>query len=166
MRMTRPAIAALILLLAASLCPAQAPTEPSAKKAAAKEVRSLLRKDLLQVKKQEAAPPMRNIFAPRAGSSQPREEALPAVDSQGEDEPMATDETAEAPPVLNVNLRYIGFIESPRRMVALVIFEGLAIAVVEGEVVGEGIRIGKITNQQIEVVLPDSSTRMFPLEGE
>jgi Tfp pilus assembly protein PilP len=165
MRMTRPPVAALILFLAASLCPAQAPTEPAVKKPA-KETRSLLRKDLLQVKKQEAAPPMRNIFAPRAGSSQPREEALPAVDSQVGDEPMATDETAEAPPVLNVSLRYIGYIDSPRRLVALVIFEGLAVAVVEGEVIGEGIRIGKITKQQIEVLLPDSSTRIFPLEGE
>jgi hypothetical protein len=39
-------------------------------------------------------------------------------------------------------------------------------AVVEGDVVGEGIRIGKVTRQQIEVVLPDSSTRTFSLEGE
>jgi len=82
------------------------------------------------------------------------------------DESAAADETAEAPPVISVDLRYIGFIESPRRLVALVIFEGQAIAVVKGDVVGEDIRIGKVTRQQVEVVLPDSSTRTFSLEGE
>jgi len=82
------------------------------------------------------------------------------------DESAAADETAEAPPVISVDLRFIGFIESPRRLVALVIFEGQAIAVVKGDVVGEDIRIGKVTRQQVEVVLPDSSTRTFSLEGE
>jgi len=169
--MTRPSVPALILVLTAGLCPAQAPTEPAPKKEAAQVVKSLLRKDLLQVKKQEAAPPMRNIFSPRAGSSRPADIAppgrpLPAVDVPAVDEPAPADETAGAPPVLTVNLRYIGYIESPRRLVALVLFEGLAIAVVEGDVIGEGIQIGKVTSQQIEVILPDSSTRTFSLEGE
>jgi hypothetical protein len=171
MRLTRPPVTALIFVLAAGLCPAQAPTEPAPKKEAAKEVKSLLRKDLLQIKKRDAAPPMRNIFAPRAGSNRSGNVALPgsplpAVDFPAVDESAATDETAEAPPVLTIDLRYIGFIESPRRLVALVLFEGLAIAVVEGDVVGEGIRIGKVTSRQIEVILPDSSKRTFSLEGE
>jgi len=171
MRITRPPVTAFIFVLAAGLCPAQTQTEPVPKKAAAKEVKSLLRKDLLQIRKQDAAPPLRNIFAPRAGSSRPGDGALPgrplpAMDFQAADESAEADETAEAPPVITVDLRYIGFIESPRRLVALVIFEGRAVAVVEGDVVGEGIRIGKVTRQQIEVVLPDSSTRTFSLEGE
>src|SRR4030067_1074904 len=64
--------------------------------------------------------------------------------------PAPTDGAAEAPPVMTVNLLYIGFIESPRRLVALVNFEGRAIAVVEGDVVGEGIRIGKVSRQPRE----------------
>jgi Tfp pilus assembly protein PilP len=171
MRIIRLAVAGLILTLAVGLCPAQTQTKPAPKKAADKEVKILLRKDLLQIKKQEAAPPKRNIFAPRAGFSRPGEVVRPdrpllPADSQAPDESAAADQTAEAPPVMTVNLRYIGFIESPRRLVALVNFEGRAIAVVEGDVVGEGIRIGKVTRQQIEVVLPDSSTRTFSLEGE
>jgi len=169
MRIPRAPATALIFVLAAGLCPAQ--TEPAPKTAAEKAVKSLLRKDLLQIKKQDAAPPSRNIFSPRTGSSRPGDFALPggplpAMDFQAADESAATDETAEAPPVITINLRYIGFVESPRRLVALVNFEGRAIAVVEGDVVGEGIRIGKATRQQIEVVLPDSSTRTFSLEGE
>ena len=171
MRTIRAAVAVLIFALAVGLCPAQTQAKPEPKTAAAKEGKSLLRKDLLQFRKQTAAPPMRNIFAPRAGFSRPGEAGrpgapLPAVDYQAADESAATDGTAEAPPVMTVNLLYIGFIESPRRLVALVNFEGRAIAVVEGDVVGEGIRIGKVTRQQIEVVLPDSSTRTFSLEGE
>jgi hypothetical protein len=171
MRMTRSAVTVLVFVLAVGLCPAQAPTEAASKKETAQAVRSLLRKDLLQVKKQDAAPPARNIFAPRSGSGRPVETAAPGrptaeVDLPAVDEAAAADETAQAPPAPTVNLRYIGYIESPRRLVALVIFEGLAIAVVEGDVVGEGIRIGKVSSRQVEVILPDSSTRTFSLEGE
>ena len=171
MRIIRQPVAVLIFVLAAGLCPAQTQTDPAPKTAVDKEVKSLLRKDLLQIRKQADASPMRNIFAPRAGSSRPGDVALPgkplpAMDFQAADESAEADETAEAPPVITVDLRYIGFIESPRRLVALVNFEGRAMAVVEGDVVGEGIRIGKVTRQQIEVVLPDSTTRTFSLEGE
>src|SRR4030042_6406372 len=139
MRMTRPAVTALILVLAAGLCPAQAPTEPVPTKGAASEVKSLVREDLLQIIKKEASPPLRNIFAPRAGPSRTGDIALPgrplpAVDFPVEDESAATDETAEAAPALPVALRYIGFLQSPRRLVALVLFERLAIAVGQGEV--------------------------------
>jgi len=171
MRISKRPIAALVFVLAAGVCPAQTKTEPAPKTPVDREVKSLLRKDLLQIRKQETAPPKRNIFAPRAGFSRPGEAVrpggrLPAVDFQAADELMAGDETAGAPPVVSINLRYIGFIESPGRLVAMINFEGRAAAVVEGDVVGEGIRIGKITRQQIEIVLPDSSTRTFSLEGE
>jgi Tfp pilus assembly protein PilP len=171
MRIIRQPVAVLIFVLAAGLCPAQTRTDPAPKTVAEKEAKSLLRKDLLQIRKQDAAPPTRNIFAPRAGFSRPGDVVRAGrpqspVDFQAADESAATEETTEAPPVITVNLRYIGFIESPRRLVALVNFEGRAMAVVEGDVVGEGIRIGKVTRQQIEVVLPDSTTRTFSLEGE
>lgn len=162
---------ALIFILAAGLCPAQPRAGQAPKKVAAKGVKSLLRKDLLQFKKQDFVPPMRNIFSQRTGTSRPGDIALPGrpqpvTDFHAADESAATDKTVETPPAININVRYVGFIKSPRRLVALIIFEGLALAVIEGDVVGEGIRIGKVTRQQIEVVLPDSSTRTFSLEGE
>ena len=46
------------------------------------------------------------------------------------------------------------------------IFQGQARAVVEGEVISEGVRVVKIGREQIEVALPDGSTRTFSLEGE
>jgi Tfp pilus assembly protein PilP len=116
-------------------------------------------------------PPQRNIFAPGARASRsvdilPQENQISTPDDRtAETEVLQAEETA-APPLMTVNLRYIGFIESAQRMIALVVLEGQAIAVVEGEVVGEGIRIGKISREQVEIVLPDSSTRLFSLEGE
>ncbi len=70
---------------------------------------------------------------------------------------------------MNINLRYIGFIEytkSSQKITALIILEGQPMAVVEGEVVFEGMRIGKISPQELEVIMPDSTTRKFSLEGE
>jgi hypothetical protein len=171
MRTFKQPVAALLLALAAVLCPAQTKTEPAPQPAPAKEVKSLLRKDLLGITKPEAAPPKRNIFAPRTGAIRP----APAVPSgspqhlpglRAEGETGVTDNAPVTPPVVVVNLRYIGVIYSSRRLVALVNFEGRAIAVVEGEIIGDGIRVGRVTRQEIEVVLPDSSTRTFPLEGE
>ncbi len=175
MRIIRKPVAALVLVLAVSFCPARTQNRPKSRPAqkpvAGEEVKSLIRKDLLQLRTPQAAPPKRNIFAPRSGPDVPAEtvsstQPQPAGDSAAADESAEAKETAQAPPVITVNLRYIGFIESPRRLVALVIFEGRAEAVVEGDVVGEGIRIGKVNREQIEVVLPDSSTRTFSLEGE
>jgi hypothetical protein len=135
-----------------------------------KEKASLIRMDLLRVQRGEAVVSKRNIFAPgtslpapvRADIEEPSPEAAAEqIETQGEE--------AQAPPVLNINLRYIGFIEysrSSRKITALIILEGQPMAVVEGEVVWEGIRIGKISPQELEVIMPDSTTRKFSLEGE
>jgi hypothetical protein len=175
MRTIRLPVAVLFLALAAGFCPARAQTRPKAKPAskaaAGAEVKGLIRKDLLRFKTPEAAPPKRNIFAPRSGPSRPAGPGLPAQPQPAPsfseaDKPTDAKETPSAPPAITVNLRYIGFIESPRRLVALVIYEGRAVAVVEGDVIGEGIRIGKVNRDEVEVVLPDSSTRTFSLEGD
>ena len=62
----------------------------------------------------------------------------------------------------------MGYVDSAktRKIIGLIVFQGQARAVVEGEVISEGIRIGKISREEIEVVMPDSSTRTFSLEGE
>lgn len=175
MRIYKRPVAALVLVLAVGLCPvwtqSRPKTRPARKTVSSKEVKSLIRKDLLQLRTPQAAPPKRNIFAPRSGPNLPAEtvpanQPQPAAGFSAADDSAEAKETVEAPPVITVNLRYIGFIKSPRRLVALVIFEDRAEAVVEGDVVGEGIRIGKVNREQIEVILPDSSTRTFSLEGE
>ena len=171
MRMLKPVVALTALVLAVGSSTAQTQSRPPSKTAPAEERNSLLRMDLLQLPQGKMTPPQRNIFAPGARISGPVDNLpqggqMSTPDDQAADTPVPQADEDAAPPVIAVNLRYIGFIESAQRMIALVVFEGQAIAVVEGEVVGEGIRIGKITREQVEIVLPDSSTRLFSLEGE
>lgn len=135
-----------------------------------KGVPSLVRLDLLNLPGVQTAPPQRNIFAPANSSARP---PVPSAAAAGP--PDATFGVEEGgtpvgleqpPPILGINLHYLGFVVSPNKFVALIILEGQAVAVVEGEVVAEGLRIGKITPEEIEIVLPDSSVRKYSLEGE
>ncbi len=129
--------------------------------------------DLLRISREEKTSVQRNIFAPGAASevtSTPRTSTLPGTPGSRGVEAAWPEEggiSAEpARPAFSVNLRYVGVIVSERRHIGLIILDGQALAVAEGEVVSEGVRIGKITAEEIEVILPDSSTRKFPLEGE
>jgi len=139
----------------------------------------LIRMDLLGLAPAQTAPPKRNIFSPRTAPSswtEPVAPAAPGAVGLPAGDQGAVDAVAGAPseappagaPVFSVDLRFIGFVESQRtrRIIGLVIFQGQARAVVEGEVISEGIRIGKIGREEIKVILPDSSERTFSLEGE
>jgi hypothetical protein len=159
--------AALLLAVGLSMhwgfSQAEKPTED-------KSVQRLVRMDLLNFPQGETSPSKRNIFAPAISSARPAVAGVPAAglpeapfQAEQEGTPAAQE---QPPPTLTVNLRYVGFVVSSHRFVALIILEGQAVAVVEGEVVAEGLRIGKITPEEIEIVLPDSSVRKYSLEGE
>jgi hypothetical protein len=172
MRMPKLLVLTAALILACVMSAAQNRARAKAKPSPAEEGQFTLRMDLLQLPEKEMAAPRRNIFAPqRGGGARPAdlssfESQQPVRGMTDEESPVLPGEPVPAPPVVTVNLRYIGYIESSRKMIALVVFEGQAVAVVEGEVVGEGVRIGKITREEVGLILPDSSTRAFPLEGE
>ncbi len=141
-----------------------------------KSVAPLIRMDLLRLAPAPAGPPKRNIFAPRIGPSRPSEPSpppamgLPPVNPGAAGVAPADPAAAQpaAAPVFTIDLRYIGFVDSLKtgKIIGLVIFQGQAQAVVEGDVISEGVRIGKIGRQEIQVILPDSTTRTFSLEGE
>ncbi|MEW5902267.1 MAG: hypothetical protein AB1715_12455 [Acidobacteriota bacterium] len=163
MRISKYLVRLSASLLAAGLCFGQAPPDRTKKTPAQKEIKSLIRKGLLRVQKKELALPLRNIFAPQSAASSLAGTALPAeTENAGANEPA---EEVQAAPVFNINLRYVGFIAG-KKLTALIILDGRAMAVEEGEVVGEGLRVAKITQTQVEITLPDSSTRTFSLEGE
>lgn len=150
---------------------AGAAAEPSAPKSSAeKQKAGLIRMDLLQVQRGAVGVSKRNIFSPGTSSGTPVRAIIEGPPSAVTAEQVETQgEEAQAPPLMNINLRYIGFIEytkSSQKITALIILEGQPMAVVEGEVVFEGMRIGKISPQELEVIMPDSTTRKFSLEGE
>jgi len=136
--------------------------------ASEKEGESLIRKELLRQTSPEGELPKRNIFSPRS-SSGPFVSSLAQVTGPGQvglspSEEISGEKTS--PPQFSLALRYIGYIESARRTIALIFLDGQAQAVAEGEVIREGIRVGRITPAEIEVIFPDSTTKKFSLEGE
>lgn len=124
--------------------------------------KSLILKGLLQTKNEDLPPPRRNIFSPASVSSTPV--LLPSVFKQGEEGPEG--ELTGAFFRTSIKLRYIGYVDSDQKTIALVIFEGQAMAVAEGEMIREGIKVEKITPSEVEIIGPDSEKRKFPLEGE
>ena len=165
---------AVILALAASVSLAgrlSAGAQTQSKGTGEDKALPLVRMDLLKPGPSQATPSGRNIFSPRLAQSERPVPAGPPAGGPGAAAavPGAPSEVQPAAaPAFSIDLRFIGFVDSPktRKIIGLVIFQGQARAVVEGEVISEGVRIGKIGREEIEVVLPDSSTRTFSLEGE
>lgn len=170
MRVSKIMAGTLAFIWAAGLLAGAAVGQPTDMASGEKEKKSLIRKDLLQAQRGEIGLPKRNIFSPQSSSRSLVNPvfAAPQKSQPGleEEQSKAHGEEGQTPPAVTINLRYIGFVESPRRMIGLIILEGQAIAVMEGEVVSEGIRIGKVTAEEIEIIMPDSTTRKFSLEGE
>jgi hypothetical protein len=124
---------------------------------------SFIRMDLLRMEKKPLPPAPRSIFT--AGSSR-----YPSIDTARlQEEIERIEEEGEVRREYSreyLDLRYIGYVRSGKRIVALVIFQGEALAVAEGEMIAEGITVKKIGLEEIEVVGPDSKSSMFLLEGE
>jgi hypothetical protein len=138
------------------------PKKDSTRKTVSKE--SFIRMDLLRKEKKPLPPAPRSIFtAKRPGYSD--------MDQVGLQENIERIEEAggirrEGSEDFYIDLRYMGYVRSGTKIVALVIFQGEALAVAEGEMIAEGITVNKIGLEEIEVIGPDAKTSTFLLEGE
>ena len=125
--------------------------------------KSLIRKEWLKAPAEPPVPPRRDIFSPLGGGTV-EEGRLPI----GRGRPIVlpaekkADETAPA-----FALRYIGFSRSaaPKKIVALVLIDGQAQAVQEGDKVGAGYTVARITLKEIEIQAPDGTTLKFAWAG-
>jgi len=166
MRMVRTSIilAGFVFLLMAGIW-----GQNQAQKAAEPE-KPLLRIDLLQTLDRELKPPMRNIFSPEKAGAQTGQSNIPGLDPsglRGEDvSPTGGETDADQAAVTSINLSYKGFVRAGGRFVALVMYEGLAMAVLQGDFIAEGVEIGAITAEDIEVIGPSAERRKFPIEGD
>jgi len=70
------------------------------------------------------------------------------------------------PPEPPVNIRYVGFIQGKEKFLALVLFNGLAVAVAPGESLGDIWKVVRVGATEIEIQGPDGSVLKFALEGE
>jgi len=127
--------------------------------------KSLIRKDLLLREKMKLGSPVRNIFTLRRSVSSEIERNLAKLRQNQQQNPTLPSKY-EASSSLPLNIRYIGYVISDDKMVALIVFEGDALAVESGEVISEGVKIGKITPEEIEIIGSDSQKRRYYLEGE
>jgi hypothetical protein len=153
-----------VILAAAAFAVGQKPA-PGVRKAA-KDAGPLIRLDLLAAVRSGPMPLLRDIFLPRGpGSEGPaalpvalggpvRPGAVPAIENPAEE--------AAPPPTV----RYIGFVRSPSRFLALVLVDGQAAALAEGDTAGAAGKIVKITATEIEIQGADGKSLKFALEGE
>jgi hypothetical protein len=127
----------------------------------------LVRADLLKVLPPEPEAPIRDIFSPGRAVAAPepisasKVPEAPAGKEPGLETPS---ETAPLEPVLD--LTYIGYVRSGRKVVALVISERQAVAVAEGEEIVPGLKVEKIGLDRIDVVGPDGKRTSVPIQGE
>ena len=134
----------------------------SSKQEPEEKVKSLVRKDLLKIKREDPKLPGRNIFTPQ--SRRMNEEVVESFEiSPGLQEETSSEARNNS---FSFDLRYIGYINSGQKMVALIIFEGVAIAVQRGEKISEHYIVGEITTDKIVIIGPSGEKKQIPLEGE
>jgi Tfp pilus assembly protein PilP len=128
--------------------------------------KSLIRKDLLFEKREKLSPPRRNIFSPLA-EGQVQAETLPQEVgiSQKGSSPSREDSEVYSDGA-KPDLRYIGYVKSGQKIIALIFFEGEALAVEESEMISAGLRVGKVTSEEIELIDASSQKWKYSLEGE
>ncbi len=135
-----------------------------------KEKRSLIRKELLVPPDKSLPPTKRNIFTrgrPQAGMN--AGEISPSGNFQETEginfpgQPKQKEETAEK---IRIDVKYIGYVRSGERVVALILLEGKTYAVESGDVLEAGMTIGKITPDDMEIFDQSSESIRINLEGE
>jgi len=133
--------------------------------------KSFIRKDLLLKESRKLKPPRRNIFSLqkiRFGENESwgdKQEEPGSIEGRQNIRMGQTGSEMESL-LTSQKLRYIGYVCSDQKIVALIIFGGETLAVEEGEMIGDGIKISKIIPEEINIILPDSTKKAYSLEGE
>lgn len=132
------------------------------------EERALIRKDLLFQGKEQLELPLRNIFSPL--TSRRAQIGTAAIQEKRSENPVdkQQDQAAERkePPRPALNIRYIGYVQSKDKIVALILFRGIAYAVEKGELLEEQIEVKDITVEEITLTLGGFQPLKYAIEGE
>jgi hypothetical protein len=138
---------------------------PDAKKRV-KDAAPVIRLDLLAAVRSGPTPFLRDIFQPQ-GSAAGGPAAMPVVFG-GPVRPVTvpTGETLAEDTAALPNVRYVGFVRSQGRFLALILVDGQAGALAEGDMAGTAGKVVKITAAEIEIQGADGKSLKFALEGE
>jgi hypothetical protein len=156
----------VIVVCCASLLFARVQEKPQKTELGKDSADSFVRMDLLSAEKKSMPPPKRNIFT--VGNASAAEELSPEVLEARMEEIRNNQSTQTQGEELlsSLNLRYLGYVLSGRKIVGLIVFEGEALAVVEGDMITDGYTVGRISPEDIEIIGPDSKPEKFSIEGE
>jgi hypothetical protein len=133
----------------------------------------IIRLDLLKPKKREMSLPVINIFTGQRDEnlSVSEHRGIPITNrptgdlSQGID--VSVNEGEERNPgIQDFNLKYLGYVASLEKKVALILYNGEFLAVERGTVLPGGIEIIEITSTTVTVKGSGSEKRVLKLEGE
>ena len=125
----------------------------------------IIRLDLLAAAGEEGLPQVRDIFVPKPAVSVPAvmdHSDLSGLPLSGSRFPEVGGVSYRQP----VHLTYTGYVSSGSFYIALIVYQGQPMAVAEGEEIGPGIRVVRITPDKLEIAEPDSEVKAFPIEGD
>lgn len=123
---------------------------------------SYIRKDLLQKEEPPLEVPRRNVFT----RGRYRAEEFELGSTGQAPGPLETPPGSGTSTVFAYEVRYLGYIQSGKKLVALITFEGESLAVESGDVIAAGVKIGTITTESIEILGSDDQMRKYFLEEE
>lgn len=158
------------IFAAAALTAGAAPQSKPAGDKAAEAPKRLVRMEAVAPRDRAPAAAKRDIFSP-GGYLTPAAAVGPGGrTAAGTVEEAAATEDAPVsvmPPVPGLNLRFMGFSLNPAqgRIVGLILLDGRALAVAEGEVLDNGWTVVRVVRREIEVRGPDGKALTFALEG-
>lgn len=158
--------AKVLVVFCASLLFGRVQEKPQETESLKDRAESFIRMDLLSEEKKPMPPPKRNIFT--VGRASVVEELSPEAFKERMEE-IRNSQNSQSQgenSMSSLNLRYLGYVLSGRKIVGLIVFEGEALAVVEGDLISDGFTVGRISPEEIEVLRPDSEPVMFSIEGE
>lgn len=128
----------------------------------------MIRKELLTLLDRTLIPPKRNIFTRQRARAIANEissfEDSQTFQTPGLKKPMGQRETVTEE--ARINVKYIGYVKSGKRVVALILFEGNTYAVESGDVLEMGLTIGDISPDGMEIIGKGSEPTRINLEGE
>lgn len=162
-------LVASFLLVTSILYSGIAPQDKSEEGQDKNERKSLIMKELLKPSKKSLAPTKRNIFTrqrgnPRANEFSPSGDFLSPEQTSGQELTPGQKKTAMEKD--RINAKYIGYVQSGERVVALILIGSRAYAVESGDILETGMTIGEITPDDIEISIQGSEPQRISLEGE
>lgn len=145
------------------VCSGQPAKKPPEKSASAQPQKPLIRKDLLQKKAHSTAAIKRDLFSPQSIIQNPVvPPVMPKVKTTANEEAPAD----ESQPALVLHYIGFGYNQTKQKYFAMIFFQEQVTTVQEGDTLGPGWKVVKITAKELQIEGPDGKPLTFSREGD